>query len=412
MSRLAILGGEPEVKGALASFNTIGVRERALVDEVLEKGPLSGFYGSWSKEFWGGPMVRRLEETWKRTFLCRHAVSVNSNTSGLIAAMGAIGVGPGDEVIVPPYTMSATVVAPLFYGGNPTLVEKAIGPRTKAILAVNLFGQPARLAQLRALADRYGIRLVEDNAQAPLATEHGRFAGTIGHIGVFSLNVHKHVQSGEGGICTTDDDELALRLQAIRNHGENVAEEIGLADISNLVGFNFRLSELSAAVAIAQIERGQAIVEERVKIAESLTTAVRGLPGIAAPAVREGCRHVYYLWCPRIDATAAGVSRAILLKALVAEGVPLGAGYVPPLYRLPLFRRGIAIGSGGWPFSITGRTYPDGLCPVTERLYERELVTYEVCAYAPTEQQLAQMGAAFAKVWEHRGELAHIEKAA
>lgn len=426
MSRLAILGGEPEVKGPLAPFNTIGARERALVEEVLEKGPLSGFYGSWGKEFWGGPMVRRLEEDWQETFGCRHAVSMNSNTSGLIAAMGAVGIGPGDEVIVPPYTMSATAVAPLFYGGtpvfvdiedqtftlDPALVAEAIGPRTKAIIAVNLFGQPARLAELRALADERGLHLVEDNAQAPLASEDGRFTGTIGHIGVFSLNVHKHVQSGEGGVCVTDDDELALRLQAIRNHGENAAGEIGLADISNLVGFNFRLSELSAAVAICQIERGEAIVAERAAVAESLTEAVQGLPGIVAPVVREGCRHVYYLWCPRIDAAATGISRTDLLKALAAEGVPLGAGYVAPLYRLPVFRRGIAIGRDGWPFSITGRTYGDGLCPVTERLYERELAGYEVCAHAPSPAQLQQMGAAFAKVWEHRGELAGLDRVA
>jgi dTDP-4-amino-4,6-dideoxygalactose transaminase len=426
MSQLAIFGGAPEVKGPLAPFYTVGPRERGLVDEVLAHGPLSGFYGSWGKEFWGGPMVRRLEDLWKQTFRCRHAVTVNSNTSGLIAAMGAVGIGPGDEVIVPPYTMSASAVAPLFYGGIPVFVdvedktftldvaqvEKAITPRTKAIMAVNLFGHPAKLRELRSLADRRGLRLVEDNAQGPLAMEFDRPAGTIGHIGVFSLNVHKHVQSGEGGVCVTDDDDLALRLQAIRNHAENVTADLGFADISNLVGFNFRLGEISAAVAIGQIERGGAIVGERTRIAESLTAAVRGLPGIVPPTVREGCRHVYYLWCPRLVAEEIGVPRASLIKALAAEGVPLGGGYVPPLYRLPLFKRGIAIGREGWPFSITGRTYPDHLCPTVERLHERELAVYEVCAFSPTPEQLAQMGAAFAKVWEHRGALANLEAAA
>src|SRR5262249_5209652 len=157
--------------------------------------------------------------------------SINSATSGLMAAMGAAGISPGDEVIMPPFTMSATAMAPLTYGGIPVFVDiepdtfcldldavrAAIGARTRAVLAVNLFGHPARLHELRALCDEHGLKLIEDNAQAMLAEEHGRYAGTIGHIGVFSLNYHKHIHSGEGGICTTDDERLARRLQQIRN---------------------------------------------------------------------------------------------------------------------------------------------------------------------------------------------------
>ena len=131
-------------------------------------------------------------------------------------------------------TMSATVMAPLIYGGIPVFVdieedyfcidlnkvELAINSKTKAIIAVNLFGHPAELRRLRDLADKNGIYLIEDAAQCPLASENSFYAGTIGHIGVFSLNYHKHIHTGEGGICCTDDDELALRLRAIRNHGK------------------------------------------------------------------------------------------------------------------------------------------------------------------------------------------------
>src|SRR5262249_8722448 len=158
-----------------------------------------------------------------------------SATSGLVAAMGAVGIEPGDEVIVPPTTMSATAVAPLAYGGkpgfadiepetfgpDPAAVRAPITPRTKAIVSANLIGHPARLAELAAIAREHGLYLVEDNAQGPLAAEHGRYAGTVGDIGVFSLNYHKHIHTGEGGVCVTNDDELALRLQLIRNHGEN-----------------------------------------------------------------------------------------------------------------------------------------------------------------------------------------------
>lgn len=420
MSDLALFGGSPAVSGPLKPFRTIGLRERTLVNEVLDDGLLSGFYGSWGPEFRGGRMVRRLEEQWAAKFDARHAVSVNSATSGLIAAMGAVGIGPGDEVIVPPYTMSATAVAPLFYGGipvfadvepetyclDPARVAEQITARTKAIIVVNLFGHPAALAELRALADRHGVALVEDNAQGILARENGRFAGTIGHIGVFSLNVHKHIQAGEGGICTTEDDTLALRLQAIRNHGENVVQDAGIANLANIVGFNIRMTELSAAVTLAQLERVDEIVAGRQAVAQRLSAGLEGMPGIAPPTVREGCEHVYYVLALRLDEAKLGFSRDRFIKAVKAEGVPLYAGYVNPLYRLPLFQQRIAIGRNGFPFNLVPeRRYDDGLCPVAERLHDEEFVGYEICAYDPTPGQLEQMIAGIRKVVDRRREL-------
>src|SRR5262245_21901216 len=232
------MGGEPVIGQRLGSYNTIGAEEKAAVEQVMATGKLSGFIGEWCDSFNGGSKVQAFEAAWRERFASRHAITVNSNTSGLFASMGAVGLAPGDEVIVPPYTMSATAMAPLIYGGipvfadiepatfclDPQAVRRALTPRTRAILAVNLFGHPAPLAELRALAEQHGIWLVEDNAQGPLAMEHGRYAGTMGHIGIFSLNYHKHVHTGEGGMCVTADDELALRLQMIRNHGENIVE--------------------------------------------------------------------------------------------------------------------------------------------------------------------------------------------
>src|SRR3954470_23813830 len=267
MSGLALKGGTPVIGRPLAPFVRIGGAERDLVNQVLDSGTLSGFVGAAGPEFDGGPMVQRLEQNWAQAFGTRYAISVNSATSGLTAAMGAIGIGPGDEVIVPPYTMSATAIAPLAYGAIPVFadiepdtfcldvgaVERALSPRTRAILVVNLFGHPARLRELRALADSRGLFLVEDNAQGPLAMEDGRYAGTIGHLGVFSLNYHKHIHAGEGGMCVTNDARLAQRLRMIRNHGENVVEAWGVDDISNMIGFNLRLTEMSAAVGRAQL---------------------------------------------------------------------------------------------------------------------------------------------------------------
>jgi perosamine synthetase len=423
MDQLAILGGKPVFDQPWPHYNSLGQEEIERVVAVVKSGCLSDFYGSWGGQFLGGPMVRAFEAAWCERYGVKYAVSVNSATSGLYAAMGAIGVGPGDEVIVPPYTMSATAMAPLIYGGipvfadiepetfclNPEAVRQAITPRTKAILAVNLFGHPARLAELLEIAQSHRLKLVEDNAQAPLAQEHGRYSGTVGHIGVFSLNYHKHIHTGEGGICVTNDESLALRLQMIRNHAEDIAEPAGVADLTNLVGFNFRLTELSAAVGLEQLKKVGAHVAQREQLAQRLTQGVADLPGLTPPLVRPGCRHVYYVWAMRFDAAQVGTSRELFSRALTAEGVPHGVGYVAPLYWLPIFQKRIAIGAQGYPFSLSQVQYPRGLCPVTEAMHEQELVLFENCMYTITPSQRDLLVEAIRKVYAHRAELAHLD---
>ena len=419
MSNLAILGGTPAVGIPLTPYRSIGEEERAAVDAVMRSGLLSGYVGAWCDAFDGGPVIKEFEARFAKAFGARHAIAVNSNTSGLIAAMGAVGVSPGDEVIVPPTSMSATVMAPLFYGGIPVFVDiepetfcldvnkvrEAITPKTRAILVVNIFGHPAQLAALRDLADEKGIFLIEDNAQGPFASENGRFAGTIGHIGVFSLNYHKHIHTGEGGVCTTSDERLARRLRMIRNHAENVTEELGDGDLTNLIGFNMRLTEMQAAIGIAQLDKGEALVARREKIADTFTEKLGGLPGITPPKVRDNCRHVYYEWVSRFDSAAVGVSRQVFAKALEAEGVPLSTGYVEPLYMLPAFQKRIAIGRDGFPFNLTNRSYHKGLCPVAERLYEREILEIYTCSWEFSDAEIGMVADAFLKVYEKRGEL-------
>jgi len=412
MTELALLGGRPTLDRPLPVYPSIGQAEIDAVMTVMKSGTLSGFYGSPGPNFMGGTTVKALEAAWCRRYGSKHAISVNSATSGLQAALGAVGIGPGDEVIVPPYTMSATVVAPLIWGGipvfadieadsfciDPSSVRANLTPRTKAILAVNLFGHPARLAELRQIADQNGLWLIEDNAQAPLSHEHGRTCGTIGHIGVFSLNYHKHIHSGEGGVCVTDDDALAQRLALIRNHGENLVETLKLADSTNIVGFNIRMTELSAAVALAQLDRVEEHVERRERVAQTLTEGTKDLAGWTPPAVREGCRHNYYMWTVRYDENKVGVSRATFAKALQAEGVPIAAGYVAPLYWLPMFQRRVAIGDKGFPFNLTNRSYAKGLCPVVERMYEREVIQYQPPSWDVDADLAERLAAAIRKV--------------
>ncbi len=418
-SSLALLGGKPVLSVPLKRYSTLGDDDREAVDNVMRSGVLSGYVGAWSEAFDGGPVVQEFERKFAETFRIRHAVAVNSNTSGMIAAMGAIGLSPGDEVIIPPTTMSATAMAPLIYGGIPVFadleaetfcldvasVKALISPKTRAILVVNIFGHPANLAELRALADEHGIYLVEDNAQGPLAHENGRYAGTIGHIGIFSLNYHKHIHTGEGGVCVTDDDRLAARLRMIRNHAENVTEELGDGDLTNLVGFNFRLTELQAAIGLTQLAKAEPLVAARERVADAFTERLGDLAGLTPPAVRHGCRHVYYVWTAKYDERVTGVTREVYARALEAEGVPVSVGYVKPLYLLPIFQQRVAIGRDGWPFTLSNRSYGKGLCPVAERMHEKEFVELHVCSYEFDDQEIAAVSDAFEKVHANMDQL-------
>lgn len=411
MDPLAIHGGSAAIPEALRAYVSIGAAERKRVLEVIDRGVLSGFYGSSGPEFLGGPMVRALEAQWCAHFHCRHAVSVNSATTGLVAALMACGVSPGDEVILPPFTMSGTAMAVLLCGAEPVFcdvepqtycldvarVKASLSPRTRAIIAVNLLGHPAQLHELRALCDQAGVLLVEDNAQAPGASEHGRATGTIGHVGVFSLNYHKHIHCGEGGVCVTDDDALAERLQMSRNHGENVVDAFG-GRHADIAGSNYRLTELSAAIAIAQLDAIDEHITRRERLAMALTREVEGLPGLHPPTVRSGCRHVSYVWAVRLEPEVLGVSRADFSRALTAEGFPHFVGYVRPLQHLPIFHRPSARGQPPPPFRDTG-------CPVAEHLHQHTWLGFETCAFDLTEADAPRLAQAIRKVHAHRASL-------
>ncbi|MCW8916568.1 MAG: DegT/DnrJ/EryC1/StrS family aminotransferase, partial [Magnetovibrio sp.] len=234
--------------------------------------------------------------------------------------------------------------------------------------------------------------------QGPLATENGSFCGTIGHIGVFSLNYHKHIHTGEGGICATNDDTLGRRLKMIRNHAEAVVEAAEETDLTNMVGFNFRMTEMSAAVGLAQLENAEHHIGKREHVAHRLTAELSDLEGLHMPYVRPDCRHVYYLWYGTYDEKTTGVRREVFADALKAEGIPALQGYLRPLYRLAVFRNRIAIGRDGFPFTLSDRKYEDGLCPVAERLHEKTLLGVETCSYEMSDDVIDMYVQAFRKV--------------
>jgi dTDP-4-amino-4,6-dideoxygalactose transaminase len=390
----------------------VGPAERQAVAEVLDSGVLSAFVGEWGDAFWGGPRVRAMEAAWRERYGARHAVSMNSATSALYAAVAAAGIGPGDEVVVSPYTMSASAtcvlvngavpvfadIEPETFGLDPDSVRERITPRTKAIVVVDLFGCPARLEEVSSIAEEHGLTVIEDAAQAPGALYHGRPAGTIGHIGVFSLNYHKTIQCGEGGVAVTDDERLAERLALVRNHGEAVVGAMG-SPHADLMGFNYRLGELEEAIATAQLGRLEELTEPRIAHADRISSALAELDGLIPPAVPDGLRHVYYVHAIRIDETALGVSRAAFAAALRAEGIPVVEGYVAPLYRQPIYRERAA------PLGLGEADYSDGICPVTERLHEREVIYHSLIHAGLDDGDVQDVIDAFAKVHARRHEL-------
>lgn len=432
MPALALLGGSPVRTRPFPAPNQIGEEEKKAVVEALDSGVLSRFLGVWHRDFYGGDKVESFERAWAEMVGAKHAVSVNSNTSGLFAAVGAAGVGPGDEVIVPPYTMSATATAVIGYNAvpvfadilpdifclDPVSVRERITERTRAIIVVDLFGHPGDLDPIMDLARERGLVVIEDAAQAPGATYRGRPVGSITDMTVFSLNYHKHIHTGEGGIVTTNSDRFAERLQLIRNHGEAVVAAKGVTDLVNTFGFNLRLTEIPAAIGLVQLRKLPGLLRRRIENAAYLSEAIGRLPGLTAPIVRPGCTHVYYVQPFLFDETVVGVSRDRFVNAVAAELTTaedrdwplLSSGYVSPLYLQPMYQQQVAYGTVGCPFKCPlyrGRPdYREGLCPVTERLENRHLITTEFMRPPATLEDMADVVAAFHKVYEQRRALA------
>ena len=426
----AILGGNPLTNRQFPRYNTIGDEEKKAVLEVLDSGELSGFVAAAIPEFDGGPKVKALEQRFREFFRVKHAVAVNSATSGLYCMLMAMDIGPGDEVIVPPYTMHATVSMVLQCGATPVFadieeqtfcldpeaVKSAISPRTKGILVVNLFGHPARLDELKVIADTHGLFLLEDNSQSPAGTDQGRYTGTIGQAGVFSLNRHKTIQCGEGGVIITNDDRIAQKMRLVRNHGETVVKDFGITDIVNTMGQNLRMPEMEAAVACCQLEKLNRLNEHRIRRADRYTELLKDVPGITPPAVRPGCTHVYYFYVMKYDEKVTGLSRSHFVRAVNAEGYFLRAGYLRPLYTEPMFQQRICFGANGYPFTANPRnneiSYAQGLCPVCERLQDKEILITNMI-YPPLDEAYVDgFVAAFRKVLTHAKEIAaELDKA-
>jgi dTDP-4-amino-4,6-dideoxygalactose transaminase len=340
-----------------------------------------------------------------------------------------LGLGYGDEVIVSPYTMSASVVCALVYGAipifadveletgclDPDSIAEHITPRTRAIIVVHQFGTPAAMDRIMALARKHDLKVIEDAAQAHGAKYKGRSVGTIGDIGVFSLNVNKTIQTGEGGVCTTNDPDLRYRLALIRNHGEAVVGTAGYDNIVNIVGFNYRLTEIQAAIAIEQLKRLDDFNCARIEYANYLATELSR--HLCFFPMHYGCRtcrgscacgesgqsvSTIYIFAFRYVSDKRSMQREDLVAALRAEGIRVGQGYVAPLYLQPIYQRKLAF-KYGYPFSAPENrgirtNYFKGACPNAERLHEQELISTDVVRLPHTMDDMRQIIEAVDKV--------------
>jgi perosamine synthetase len=300
LSKLALLGGEKVRKKPFPPHPVFGQEEKDNVLKVLESGMLSGFVAKSGDVFYGGPYIKELEINFKNYFNVKHAIAVNSATAGLHAAIAAARIGPGDEVIVTPYTMSASASCILMQNAipvfadiredtfciDPEKIKQAITPSTKAIVVVHLFGQAADMDEIMTISRENNLIVIEDVAQAPGGAYKDKLLGTIGDIGIFSLNQHKTITTGEGGVIITTNDDYALRMQLVRNHGEVIVASMGLEDITNILGWNYRMTELEAAVGVAQFQKLNFLNEYRISLAEHLDKKLINFHPAIIPPVR------------------------------------------------------------------------------------------------------------------------------
>lgn len=418
MEKLALLGGTPVIDKEFKKYNPLGAEELNAAKEVIDSGVLSQFLGCWHEDFYGGPKVQEFEMEAAKYFGVKHAITVNSWTSGLVAAVGAIGIEPGDEVIVSPWTMSASATAilhwnaiPVFadididtYNLSPDSILKNISPQTKAIMVVDIFGQSADMDVIMEIAKKHKLKVISDTAQAPGALYGDKYAGTCADVGGFSLNYHKHIHTGEGGILVTDDDDIAERLQLIRNHAEVVVKDKGVTNLTNMVGHNFRLGEIECAMGIEQLRKLKGLVQSRQLLAERLTEGLKSLYGLKTPTQFNNRTHVYYVYAMQLDLEVLQVSRQKIVEALAAEGVIVSSGY-QNIHLIPMYQQKIAFGSKGFPWSSEfckrEISYKKGICPNAEYLNDNSYIGFGMCVYDLTLEDIKLIVNAFHKVWKN-----------
>jgi dTDP-4-amino-4,6-dideoxygalactose transaminase len=353
------------------------------LDEILRSGILSGFRG-YGEYHYGGEWVQKLETQFKAYFDVKHAVALNSATAGLESALRAYHVGSGDEVIVTPYSFSSSASCVNMVGAKPVFVDitedtfcmhpaevhKAITPKTKAIIPVHLCGHPAAVYAFTHLARVFNLKVIEDCAQAIGATAWDQKVGTFGDCGIFSFNQSKHINTGEGGMLITNDDEFARIVRAVRNHGEVADPDL------KIVGHNYRLCEIEAMMASKQFEDIDNNLFHRNQLASYLTRLLSNVKGVTPPVVKDGYTHSWYTYSVKLN---LGIPKKQVCEELAKRGVYFGE-YVKPLHLLPIH--------GG----------EEGDLPVVERMWKEELIVTDTIRPDKTFEDMDKIAEAFREI--------------
>jgi perosamine synthetase len=413
---LAAFGGQPAVPRVLRGmpWPVITDDDRHAVLAALDGGPLVSNVD-------GGSPVSRLESRWSERCGTSWCIGTSNGTTALTAALAGLGVGPGDEVIVPALSFIATGLAPVHqmavpvfvdvdpvtFTMDPTAVRAAIGPRTAALLPVHLHGHPADMPALMELASARGLAVVEDAAQAHGASHHGRPVGSWGDAGAFSLQVTKNLPTcGEGGLLVGDDPQLQSRIRMVRQFGEVIEPGQDRDYISYVLGWNHKLSAVQAAFTLSQLDRFDAYEQARQRNVTRLLARLGELPGVTVPTVADGSTHAWHILRFRFDPQAAGLSgiapgafRAALHRLLRAEGVPVSRYQLMPLPDQQVFTDRIGFGHG-YPWAA-GEPGPDGgdECPVSRQIVDDSLTLQKRHLHPDAGPALDSYADGFEKVW-------------
>lgn len=400
---LAINGGPKAVQEKLPPLVRWGEPERVQMNATLAQNTM--FY-------WQGPQTALLTERFREICPVKHVQTCSSGTAALHIAVAAAGVGPGDEVITTGITDVGTVIGVIYQQGVPVFadlvpntynldpedVERKITPKTKAIIAVHLAGNPCRMEELKAIADKHKLVLIEDCAQAWGAKYRGQQVGTIGDIACFSLQNTKQITCGDGGVVGSNDEKLGPLLQRFGDKGANRKH----AGLQQLFATNYRMTELQAGFAAAQLSRLEHIASTRASVGGIIGEKLAGVPGIVPHGIDSADRATYWFYMFRIEPKKLKGDRAQFVKALVAEGVPASAGYIPvALYGNPVFKEH-GFFAGRWPVKEMGLTemdYSKVSLPETERILTTSVRM--VINDAMTEGWAASVGDGIRKVAEH-----------
>ncbi len=338
-----------------ASGRTFGPEEQEAVRQCLNTGTLTSTKGNF---------VRSLETEFARRIGAKFAYACSSGTAAVHCAIAALNPEPGEEIISTSITDMGAVTPILYQGAIPVFadvdrhtcnvtaetIEQRISDRTRAIIVTHLFGNPCDMRAIMDLANHRNIPVIEDCAQAFLATYGERYTGTLGSIGCFSLQQGKHITTGEGGLVVTNDEQLARRMYLFINK----AWGYGDAQPDHyFIALNYRMSELQGAVALAQLQKLENVVSSRVRLAESLTSELYGLPGISTPSITPGGLHTFWKYCLRVDEDVIPGGTVALGAALKESGIACAPRYIQkPAFCCQVIRDQCTFGSSRWPFTL------------------------------------------------------------